>query len=81
MKIKQTSIITACTGVGFLSSRFNEQVTTGQTHPSEMRGGKGLPHSILIPGTEQAPYSNLTRGGPQTQKGAGSNCSSGTRQT
>jgi hypothetical protein len=55
MKIKQTSIITACTGVGFLSSRFNEQVITGQTHPSEMRGGKGLPHSILIPGTEQAP--------------------------
>lgn len=45
MKIKQTSIITACTGVGFLSSRFNEQVITGQTHPSEMRGGKGLPHS------------------------------------
>lgn len=73
MKIKQTSIITAYTGVGFLSSRFNEQVITGHTYtPFRNERWERITSSILIPGTEQAPYSNLTRGSPQTQEVAGS---------
>lgn len=31
-----------------------------------MRGGKGLSHAMPV--TKQAPHSNLTRGGPQTQE-------------
>lgn len=49
MNVKQTSIITACTrAVGFQTFQFNEQVITGQTHLSEIRGGKRLPHPILV---------------------------------
>lgn len=46
--------------------KFDEQVITGQAHPSEMRGGKRLPHSKAD--TRQTPCSCCVRGSPEPRR-------------